>query len=272
MNGRKYENHNRRRSASYPERVMQFVINRDPRTCTTLPEPDMKKTMNRTQLFTLTLAALLGACSQPELSPAPAANAVPGLGQGAVATEAGVRVEARTDAWSARPENLETEVTPILVRITNQSSMPLRLRYNEFHLVGPGGQSFAAIPPFSLEGEVTRPINRPAFASTGFSVAPYLGGYYPGITRFGGAFAPDPIYYGTYGTRFRDLELPTDQMLELALAEGVLDPGGEVQGFLYFEEAGELANRVSFRTELVNASTGDQFGTATIPFVVREGE
>lgn len=179
-------------------------------------------------------------------------------------------MEARVDAWSAQPENLAQEATPIRVRIMNRSGNPLRIRYNDFHLVGPDGKSFAAIPPYNLQGEVTKPINNLATPATGFTVAPYLTGYYPGITSFAGPFAYDAAYYGTYAPRFRQINLPTEQMLQLALPEGVVDPTGEVSGFLYFESVGDLdVSRVQLRAELVNAQTGQKFGDITIPFVVK---
>jgi hypothetical protein len=56
-------------------------------------------------------------------------------------------------------------------------------------------------------------------------------------------------------------------MIVKALPEGVLEPGGRVTGFVYFEEVEDVP-RVRFVAQLVNASTGARFGTLTIPFVV----
>lgn len=117
-------------------------------------------------------AVLAGACAPAvELEPAPRANEIEaGPGEGAAAVEAGVRMVARVDAWDARPEDLDEEVTPVLVTISNGSTVPLRIRYNEFQLVSASGQRFAAMPPFLLEGEVsvpvTTPLRSPAFCTS----------------------------------------------------------------------------------------------------------
>lgn len=210
------------------------------------------------------------AANEANLAPAPGAQPAPGPGQGAVAMEAGVRMEARVDAWDARPANLEDAVTPVLVEITNNSSSPMLVRYNAFQLVGPQDQTFSAIPPFDLEAEVTQPVTTPAFTYTGFGVAPYLSPYYPGVDPFVGDFAFDAGYYGTHFPAFREIDLPTADMVQMALPEGVLEPGGSVTGFLYFQDVGDAdVPRVVYTAELVNARTGQQFGTVEIPFVVQ---
>jgi hypothetical protein len=90
------------------------------------------------------------------LRPAPGANVGPG--DGAVAADEGARIEARTETWSAFPDHLTDEVTPVLVTTTNESNAPLRIRYDEFHLVGPAVKTFAALPPFDITGTVTQQV------------------------------------------------------------------------------------------------------------------
>ena len=57
-------------------------------------------------------------------------------------------------------------------------------------------------------------------------------------------------------------------MLRPALPEGVLQPGGHAQGFLYFHTE-ERGAAVEFLVSLVDASSGQSFGTISIPFTVR---
>ncbi|HET7321633.1 MAG TPA: hypothetical protein VFI96_03990 [Longimicrobiaceae bacterium] len=224
----------------------------------------MRRTMTA---CAIALAAAVSGCTPgPELSPAPRANEVSGPGEAATAVEAGVRMMASVDAWEARPDNLEEEVTPILVRITNGSTMPLRVRYDAFQLVSPTGERFAAIPPFDLEGAVpTNPVT-PFYPPTAFGVAPYLSPFYPDLTPFTGPFDLDPDYYDTYFPLLAELELPTVDMLQRALPEGVLSAGGVVQGFLYFQEVGESVPGVTFTAALIDARNGNAFGTISIPF------
>ena len=210
-----------------------------------------------------------------QLDPAPAAETVGA--ETAVERVNGVRMTAETGAWDGLAR-VTTEVTPIRVTIENGSSAPIRLRYDEFALVNPQGRRYAALPPYGVEGSVEDPVlvdaydpvTTPGFAYSGFSVALYYGSVYPTLTPYAGSFGYDPLYYDRYYTAYRDVELPTQEMVREALPEGVIDPGGRVSGFLYFERVPPSAPRVRFRADLANAQSGETFGEITIPFVVEE--
>jgi hypothetical protein len=211
------------------------------------------------------------ACAGPELRPA--AEATPALlrGEAAVAGGAGVQVAASTRAWEGRPVTLETELTPVLVDILNQSRRPLRIGYEGFQFISQAETSYAALPPYRIQAEVTRPVSagRPYYPYTDFSGAPYLRGYYPRLNIYGGPFAFSDRYYGANApiwSRYRAVQLPTDNMLERALPEGVVEPGGRVGGFLYFQRL-EGRGPFTFSVDLVDARTGERFGAISIPFV-----
>lgn len=225
----------------------------------------------------LLAAAVLVGCSAPgtQLDPAPAANTVGA--ETAVDRVNNVRMTVESGTWPGLAR-VKTEVTPLRVTISNGSNVPIRLRYNEFALVNPQGQRYSALPPYGVEGDVTdptlvdayNPVTAPGFSYSGFRVAPYYSTVYPTITPYSGAFYYDRPYYDRYYTVYRDIELPTEEMVELALPEGVLDPGGNVSGFLYFERVDSSAPRVRFRADLSNAQTGNTFGEVSIPFVVED--
>lgn len=215
----------------------------------------------------LTVATLAGCAGRPDLEPGPGARpAPPGPGKGAMGSVNGITIVARSDAWAGFPPDLE-EVTPVLVTITNDGKAPVRLRYNEFSLVAPTGQRYAAIPPFNVRGTEVEPIEEVAEYS-GFRVAPYHARYYPWLEPYAGEFPFDEFYYSTYYPRFVRIELPTGDMIQKALPEGVLEPGGSISGFLYFENVGSDVKRVDFTADLVNAATGRHFGAVRIPFSV----
>jgi hypothetical protein len=67
------------------------------------------------------------------------------------------------------------------------------------------------------------------------------------------------------------IELPTADMLRNVVPEGVLDEGGELEGFLYFEKLQntDADARVNFHVDLQDAITGQTFATLHIPFVFR---
>jgi hypothetical protein len=226
-------------------------------------------------LAALALTLLLAACSAPgtQLDPAPAATTVGS--ETAVDRVDDVRMTVESGTWPGQAR-VKTEVTPLRVTVSNGGGVPIRLRYNEFALVGPDGRRYVALPPYGVEGEITDPtlvdaydpVTAPGFTYSGFSVAPYYASVYPTLTPYGGSFYYDRPYYDRYYTVYRDIELPTAEMVGRALPEGVLDPGGEVSGFLYFERVPPSAPRVRFRADLANARTGNTFGGISIPFVV----
>jgi hypothetical protein len=56
-------------------------------------------------------------------------------------------------------------------------------------------------------------------------------------------------------------------MVAKALPEGVLRPGGRIEGFLYFDE-GFDSERATFQLDLVDAETSRQLGMAAIPLEI----
>lgn len=221
------------------------------------------------------LSLLVGGCaSEPQLKPAPAANKIAGDVLGARASVDNVQLSARFDAWEWRPQQLDHKLTPVLVRIQNNSDQPLRIRYEEFRLADPRGFEFVALPPFAIDKEAEVPTDAYAYRTTGFYAAPHVSPYYSGLDPWGGPFYYDPGFYGTYNQVYREVDLPTNDMLIRALPEGVLEPNGEVTGFIYFPDMGEdrdLPLEMRMKFELVNAQTGGQFGVINIPLVLVHG-
>jgi hypothetical protein len=208
----------------------------------------------------------------PELTPAPAANRVLGLEDAAMAEVAGVRTIVRAGAWTGVPAALP-ELTPLQTSIENRSGRPLRIQYHQFALVTPSGRRYAALPPYKIEGTAVSsgPIMAPGFPYRDFSFAPYYNPRPLELPGWPGPFPYDPDYGSRYYSLWR-APLPTEDMLEKALPEGVLAEGGYLQaGFLYFEEVDEELSQLDFTFELVDATSGERFGTIRIPFTIREG-
>lgn len=219
-------------------------------------------------LANLILVASVAGCATT-LEPAPDAQPVASVGKGATAEHHGVRVVAVAGAWRGFPEDLERAVTPMLVTITNDSDRRIEVRYEHFGLISRGGVLFAALPPFEMTGALSEavPVQVP-YAMFGFGVAPYLAPWYPGWAIFNGPFPYRPTYYGTYAVQFEKINLPSGDMIQKALPEGVLSPGGRVSGFLYFEPAADV-KRLTFTLRLIDATTGEDLGPIEIPFVVK---
>lgn len=212
----------------------------------------------------LMLVLLSGACATG-LAPAPGTLNTSGAGEGAVTEIAGVRVEARVEAWRRFPRNLNEAVTPFLVRIDNHSGVPLQVVPAAFALVDEAGNRLAAAPAGAIDAIVREERLLSPMASPGYpyTVSPY--GAMVGPRPW--AFEPYP--FGTAWRRWGDtvIELPTAAMLEAALPEGVVSPGAYVRGFVYFPRPLRAIGDVVFEARLVRGDTAELIGVATIPFV-----
>src|SRR6266849_2693664 len=100
-------------------------------------------------------------------------------------------------------------------------------------------------------------------------VAPHFAWYYPGWTAWPYPFAYDPFYYDRL-MAYLPKELPTKDMLAEALPAGVLQPGGRVSGFVYFQGIADRETRVKFEMDLVDANSSEALGHVSLPFDVKK--
>ena len=218
---------------------------------------------------TLLVSVLAGCTSNPELQPAAGAKRLSGPALGAEASAQGVQVEATVQTWDGTPRDL-TQVQPVLITIHNRSERPLRVQYKAFQLVGADGTHHRALAPMAIDKSATVRVQdfSPYYANdfSGFRSAPYWGPYFGGFGGVYNGFGYDPFYYDTYD--LRSIQLPTRDMLERALPEGVVDSGGRAKGYLYFEKLKKDPKQVRLQAELIGARTGEQFGMVSIPFNV----
>lgn len=229
----------------------------------------------------LALCALIAtgtgcAIGRADLEAAPMSNAIAG-GDGVVDRVLGVEMSAVAARWTGAVD-IARAVTPMLVTIKNEGDQPLSVQYPNFALVSPDGVIYSALPPLQIDSEVgrevgavtPRPVDEPAFNHDRFLLAPYYGRYYPDMRVAASPYNYDPRYYDTYYEYWVDIELPTAQMISLALPDGRLEPGGQVSGWLYFERVDPGEDQLRFRADLVDAATGRKLGEITMPFVVTD--
>jgi hypothetical protein len=259
------------------------------------------------QILSVAAGALLlafgSACASHHayLVPAPTDQLALG-GRAAQSTADDVNITVTPNDWSGRPSNLYKRVTPLKVKIQNNSNQALRITYQDFDLQGPKGNTYAALPPSEIKGTQyvgqndpprmgahvenvswqdadhdndaarsnTRVIITPGFDSDDFYYAPYWDYGYAGLGPWPYAWAPDWGYYNTYYPYMQAYRLPTRSMIRKAIPEGVIAPHGYVRGFLYFKKVDPDLHQVTFVAHLQNAQTGRQFETVRIPFNVRQ--
>ncbi|MFZ5468301.1 MAG: hypothetical protein ACOZIN_02590 [Myxococcota bacterium] len=219
---------------------------------------------------------LVGCVHEMELLPATPAQAVVGY-EGVARTEVeGVKVMVEGAAWRGRPSDLEAYLTPVRVSIQNESNRPITIRYSLFALETSLGFRYNPLPPLKVLQEASSSYPAQVGLSVGiaypypyshFYVSPYYAHYYPFFAPWPGSFFYDPFYYDRYYGYWVE-PLPSRDMIEHALPEGVLEAGGRVSGFLYFQQPSPEVNAVTFQAKLVDANTEEQFGVVEIPFVV----
>jgi hypothetical protein len=240
------------------------------------------------RLVVVLLFAAFGCVHEPELQPVPASN-VAVSDHAAQEEVAGVRVEA-VGKWNGDPADLTRILAPVGVTIENHSGHPLRVRYEDFALVARNGFRYAALPPFRVRAAVgwndamprfrlaaahagrpaVHPMAQPHFSHRGFYVAPHFAWIYPGFAPWPyGPWAYDPLYYDRWYGYWPE-PLPSEDMLEQALPEGAVGNGGSVSGYVYFQTPETRDEQLEFEMTLVDANTGDEFGTIEIPFVVQQ--
>jgi hypothetical protein len=205
------------------------------------------------------------------LKPAAEAQTVVGMPSAAVTESDAVRLVVEPGAWTGYPSNLRREVLPLKVTVENRSEQPVRLRYEDFALESGQGVRYTPLPPFRIEGSVVQraetPVYRlvPRFGYHRFLVAPWYMPYYVGLHpwRYGWSFSP--AYYDAYYPRW-EVDLPTSDMLERAMPEGSVEPGGMVTGFLYFPTIDDGIEHITFEAELTQGADGATVAALSVPF------
>lgn len=115
----------------------------------------------------------------------------------------------------------------------------------------------------------TRYIVATQWRATGYWAAPYYRVYHPAAAIYDRPFPANAAHHRAFYPAWENYEaLPTDEMLAWAMPEGVVQPGGSVSGYLYFERVDIDENDVLFRAHLDSAESGLEVVTVSIPFLV----
>lgn len=132
-----------------------------------------------------------------------------------------LRVSVTAGAWQFRPRSLTEHVLPFLVAIRNLGPQPVPISRGDFLLLDDANRQYLSLAP-------TEALALVGSSSSGVAVAPSIGvggSTGGGGTIFGGGLG---ISLGGYGG------VDARDVIPRALPEGPVQPGAEVQGFLYF--------------------------------------
>ncbi|MDX1642798.1 MAG: hypothetical protein R3244_00425 [Thermoanaerobaculia bacterium] len=234
---------------------------------------DRPTVLTSTALLALALTA--GGCTTgARLTPAPGASEGARVAEETVIDRIdGVEMTIEVDAWPGSPA-VEREVTPIQISIDNDSQRPVRFAYQNLALVTDRGERLSALPIFRAERKasdaVEPPVTTIGFHHRRFTVAPHLHAYFPSLTLSHHHFPYDPLYNTHYYDFWLEGRIEMAQVRLHGLPEGVLEPDGEISGFVFFEKVDPEIDRVRLRADLVDADSGEVFGSLSIPFEVVE--
>ena len=211
------------------------------------------------------------ACAQGKLLPAAAARTVPGAPEAAVVENSGIRVSAEGNDWTAAPADLPVHLTPVKVRIVNHSGVPIEILYQQFMFKGTHGRVYRPIPLTPIDHQrpdgVATPIH-PIYSASHFYVGPGFHDVYPSIPAWSTPLPRDDAFYERQYQKW-EKDLPTPAMRRLGLPEGVLADGGEISGFLYFDNVTRKESRLTFKADIDEARQGDELTEIDIPFLVQ---
>lgn len=233
----------------------------------------------RTRWLGVAVLLLTTGCAyKGTLRPAPSAQPLTDSDTTVMAEAHGVRLLAAGSSWTGYPRDLDRRLTPVEVRLENHSGRPLNVRFEHFALVGEA--SHAALPPRATDGTfTTHPASFPhpnTYATgRGMRGSPLARQSMEGGKSLDLTYSPSNGATPSAGPPCIScmppsyaLVLPTADMLKQSLREGPLAHEGTRTGFLYFEELGGHERQVELRATLVDANTGEAFGTLSIPFEV----
>lgn len=229
--------------------------------------------MKRLPLLILMLL-IVCQCAERRLIPGAQAIKVRELKDAALQSSSGVKILVETNAWTGFSQILD-KITPLRVTIINNSGSQLRIQYNHFSIKEIRGvRLYAALPPYEFicNGEETKIVLPYPFPIESqieydkFSVAPYCARMYEEIPEYKNFIGIDSVYYEKYYTVWAKIQLPIIEMLQNVLPEGVLENGGHVGGFVYFEKLDRRERALLFTVDLIEEVGGKSLGTLKIPF------
>ena len=206
-------------------------------------------------------------CGHGALVPAPSAQVIAGAPKAAYSENDGVGCSADVGAWPEGGRQPPAEVVPVKVRIRNKSGKAIRLLAEDFVLVGKSGHKYRPIPVLPLDGGSLSPLN-PIYGSSKFYVAPRFHDAYPTLEPWSTRLERDDALYERQFHRWGK-ERPTTAMIRMALPEGVLDDGGLISGFVFFESPLDDEDRVTFQADFAQGDGSATVASVEIPFRVR---
>jgi hypothetical protein len=224
----------------------------------------------RRSLFLVVTVVAAASCGHGRLAPGANAQLVPEVATAAVAVDSGVRVVASLGDAGGVAKELPDQVAPIKIRVVNHGTRPVSILYDRFSLEGTRGHRYHVVPAVPLTHATLLaglgPL-QPIFSSSNFEVAARYHDIYPSLD-----VSPSPLPREQAGDDARASlwtgAAPNREICRMELPEGVLGPGGEITGYLYFEDPTRSETALTLVANLVSQQNGDTVASIKIPLQV----
>jgi hypothetical protein len=189
---------------------------------------------------------------------------VPGA---AVASDAGVQMTLRARAWHGHPANLRDAVIPVEITLENHGTHPIKVQHSLLLLRAPA-LDYKPLEPQALVQKTVIVRGDPlAVPQPGRDEWKRTGGASGSLATIGTGQSASTNYARDYASW--TVDLPTRDMIDHALPEGVLAPGERISGFLYYEPLPNGIEHVRFAFDLVDAHSSLTLGHLAVPLVWR---
>ncbi|MBI4737566.1 MAG: hypothetical protein HY766_16150 [candidate division NC10 bacterium] len=181
-------------------------------------------------------------------------------------TDAGIHLTLLPNTWRGSPSDLDRSYTPVEVRIENERTEEIQVRYADFLAVDESRNQYRAVPPAevarALSGgrrpsgdtglaSVRRPPAAPPLLAFHDPWWPYPSWPYRPWSPFFSPYYPYPFAGPEYPYRWP--RAPAYDILTLGLREGRILPGARVEGFLYLQQATQKGTLLSLSWTPVSA-------------------
>ena len=208
-------------------------------------------------------------CGHGTLVPASSASVVPNAPTAAYSVAEGVRCSANVGAWNGREDEIPSFVVPGQGSDQERQRGPIPRAYEDFALVGRKGRSYRPVPVLPMDADARKRIPKlaPIYAASKFFVAPGFHDVYATLEPWTAPLERDDELYERLFRRWGK-QPPALDVLRVALPEGVLDDGGVVTGYLFFESPLDKEDRVTFEATFGGGDGRPTVASIEIPFKI----
>ncbi|HWP91149.1 MAG TPA: hypothetical protein VNN20_02985 [Thermodesulfobacteriota bacterium] len=219
--------------------------------------------------FNLSLGLILGilllsGCASRQLVPLPDGGSIDPQFRSSTKSDRGVTIRVQASAWSGRPSDLSSYVTPFYLLVRNDTDKTLFFDYTDITIIDENRVQYNSLPPETVVGIIRADFRPGLFFRPFFSFGLGYGGFYRPYGFGFNTFFYDPFYPGWYyppayySARY-------DDIFTQAFTPGLLQPNAKFEGFIYFKR---IPTQVRYLTVEIGYEVEGEPRRLSFPFAV----